>query len=332
MCTKATCCMAVCLLLIPASMFVSTTLVAVEANDDEAALLAFKAAAVARDKSSALASWNGSTAGGHCSWEGVRCRGQGTHRRVVELSLPARGFTGILSSAIGNLSSLRILNLSYNGFSGNIPASLGRLRRLHTIDLRYNDLSGSLPANLSSCTSLMSMHLRRNSLSGRVPPELGNKLTNLRILNLGNNSFTGSIPPSLANLSRLNFLSIGLNYLEGTIPPPLGDIMGLRSLGLAYNDLSGEVPVSLYNFHCSRCNFRGTCSAVEFLPISVASSRTCKPLALQETSSLGTSPNHSPTSHRSRYSLSGKTCSVGMCLARWGAYEHCKFCTWTTTC
>jgi len=110
------------LLLIATSMFFSTLLAANAA--DEAALLAFKAAAIGSN-SNALTSWNGSTDGGYSSWEGVRCRGR--HRRVVALSLPSHGLTGVLSPAVGNLSSLRILNLNHNGFSGNIPESLGRL-------------------------------------------------------------------------------------------------------------------------------------------------------------------------------------------------------------
>jgi len=87
-------------------MFFST-LPAADAAD-EAALLAFKAAAVGGN-SDALASWNGSTDGGYCSWEGVRCRGR--HRRVVAMSLPSYGLTSVLSPAVGNLSSLRILDL-----------------------------------------------------------------------------------------------------------------------------------------------------------------------------------------------------------------------------
>ncbi|KAK3163904.1 hypothetical protein QOZ80_1AG0009960 [Eleusine coracana subsp. coracana] len=112
------------LLLLPLSFLISCSeLVATKAGD-EAALLAFKAAAY----SDALASWNRSTAGGFCSWEGVRCGRR--HQRVVALRLPSYGLTGVLSPAIGNLTSLRTLNLSKNGFSGDIPASLGRLYHL----------------------------------------------------------------------------------------------------------------------------------------------------------------------------------------------------------
>ena len=141
------------LLLLSASMSI-TTLLPAKAND-EAALLAFKAAAVG-GHGDTLVSWNGS-AGGFCSWEGVKCGAKG---RVVSLSLPSQGLTGVLSLAVGNLSSLRLLNLSSNWFStGGIPASLGCLHRLQALDLSNNAFSGELPANLSSCINLMFMAL-----------------------------------------------------------------------------------------------------------------------------------------------------------------------------
>lgn len=220
---------------------------AVSANEELASLLAFKVAAISGGYGDPLASWNESSAdgGGYCSWEGVRCWGK--HRQVVELSLPSRGLTGVLSPAIGNLSSLWTLNLSNNGFHNSIPASLGRLQRLHNLDLSHNAFSGKLPANLSSCTSLVSLGLSSNQLHGRVPPELGGSLKRLRGLDLFSNNFTGTIPASLANLSSLTILDLGLNQLEGSITPDLGGIQGLQWLSLDYNKLSGELPRSLLN-------------------------------------------------------------------------------------
>ncbi|CAD6239755.1 unnamed protein product [Miscanthus lutarioriparius] len=246
MCTKAICAImpSVCLLLLSASMLVSTLVT--EEDDEEAALLAFKATAISNGHNDPLASWNRSATGGYCSWEGVRCRGT-RHRRVVALSLPSHGLTGVLSPAIGNLSSLRTLDLTSNGFSGNIPASLGRLHRLHTLNLTRNAFSGLLPANLSSCTSLMKMVLDFNKLSGNMPSELGDKLKQLKVLRLRNNSFTGRIPASLANLTSLSILDLAFNLLEGTIPNSLGILKDLSFLGLAFNNLSGEPPTSLYN-------------------------------------------------------------------------------------
>ena len=61
------------LLLLPASASISTC---AAVADDEAALLAFKAAAVRGSYGDVLASWNRSTTGGgaaFCHWEGVMC-------------------------------------------------------------------------------------------------------------------------------------------------------------------------------------------------------------------------------------------------------------------
>jgi len=55
----------------------------------------------------------------------VRCGGRHRRRRAVALSLPSHGLTGYLSPAVGNLSSLRVLNLTTNRLNGAIPASLG---------------------------------------------------------------------------------------------------------------------------------------------------------------------------------------------------------------
>jgi Leucine-rich repeat (LRR) protein len=212
---------------------------------DEAALLAFRAAAIAGPHGDPLASWNGSGAGGFCGWEGVRCGRR--HRRVVALSLPSLGLTGTLSPAVGNLTFLRTLNLSSNWFQGTIPASIGRLVRLKTLDLSYNTFSGALPDNLSSCVSLLSLSFRNNQLHGRIPIELGRKLTNLQKLSLASNRLTGDIPSSLANMSSLYYIHLGSNQLEGHIPPELGSIGGLIVLALFQNNLSGVLPNSLYN-------------------------------------------------------------------------------------
>ena len=53
------------------SMCIWNNLAAGQAHDDEAALLAFKAAATSGSSDDPLASWNRST-GQYCSWEGVR--------------------------------------------------------------------------------------------------------------------------------------------------------------------------------------------------------------------------------------------------------------------
>ncbi|BAB03621.1 putative protein kinase Xa21 [Oryza sativa Japonica Group] len=213
-------------------------------GEDAAALLAFKAVAVGNGGGNGvLASWNGSA--GPCSWEGVAC---GRHGRVVALSLPGHDLSGTLSPAVGNLTSLRKLDLSYNWLHGGIPASLGQLHRLRELDLSFNTFSGEVPSNLTSCTSLEYLALGSNKLAGHIPSELGNTLTQLQVLGLDNNSFVGHWPASLANLTSLGYLSLRMNSLEGTIPPEFGSNMPrLYFLDICSNNLSGALPSSLYN-------------------------------------------------------------------------------------
>nr|CAB3472186.1 unnamed protein product [Digitaria exilis] len=162
---------------------------AAKADDDGATLLAFKAAAIGGG-SDPLPSWNNSGgAGEFCSWEGVTC-GARHRRRVVALRLPAHGLAGVLSPAIGNLSFLRVLDLSYNSLAGEIPSAIGRLHRLRSLNLSSNSFTGELPTNLTSCAALEVMMLQTNRLHGRIPPELGNKLTRLEVIILWQNNLT----------------------------------------------------------------------------------------------------------------------------------------------
>jgi len=58
------------LLLLSASVSISVPVTAGQSGD-EAALLAFKAAATNGGHGNPLASWNSSSVGGFCGWEGV---------------------------------------------------------------------------------------------------------------------------------------------------------------------------------------------------------------------------------------------------------------------
>ncbi|KAL6639537.1 hypothetical protein ACP70R_023267 [Stipagrostis hirtigluma subsp. patula] len=208
---------------------------------DERALLAFKAK-ISRH-SGVLASWNRSTS--YCSWEGVTCSKR--HRpRVVALDLRSQGLAGTISPAIGNLTFLRLLNLSLNSLQGGIPSSIGSLRRLQLLDLRDNTLTGGIPGNISRCISLSLMNIGANGLQGSIPAEIGD-MPSLTRLGLYINNFTGTIPLSLGNLSQLTVLSLVSNHLEGPIPGGIGNNPNLMFLQLSDNNLSGLLPRSLYN-------------------------------------------------------------------------------------
>ncbi|ONM16590.1 hypothetical protein ZEAMMB73_Zm00001d003267 [Zea mays] len=79
--------------------------------------------------------WRCRVCGGVCRWEGMVCSSSG---QVVSLSLSSYGLTSTLSTAIGDLTFLRMLNLSSNWFHGEVPATIVRLAHLQALDLSYN--------------------------------------------------------------------------------------------------------------------------------------------------------------------------------------------------
>lgn len=214
---------------------------ALEGETDGLALLEFKRG-IASDQFGELSSWNDST--NFCNWRGVTCGRR--HKRVTKLDLHGLRLRGSVSPHIGNLSFLRLIELSNNSFSGEIPPEVGRLFRLQYLYLANNTFTGEIPAQLSNCSELREIDFGRNRLLGRIPSELGS-LANLELLQLGANNLTGSIPPSIGNLTSLVHFSVPYNNLEGRIPEEIGHLNNLSILAVGANKFAGELPSSLYN-------------------------------------------------------------------------------------
>ncbi|KAJ6926417.1 hypothetical protein NC651_010741 [Populus alba x Populus x berolinensis] len=161
-----------------------------------------------------------------CQWVGVFCDQKNS--TVVELRLPAMGFSGQLPVALGNLTSLQ------------------------TLSLRFNALSGPIPADIGDIISLRNLYLQGNFFSGEIPEFLF-KLQNLVRLNLANNKFSGVISPSFNNLTRLDTLYLERNQLTGSIP----DLnLPLDQFNVSFNNLTGPIPQKLSNKPASA--FQGT--------------------------------------------------------------------------
>uniref|UniRef100_A0A7N0R8C2 non-specific serine/threonine protein kinase n=1 Tax=Kalanchoe fedtschenkoi TaxID=63787 RepID=A0A7N0R8C2_KALFE len=212
---------------------------------DRVALLAIKAGLVGGSSESvgALSSWNASLH--FCNWAGVTCEGR-RHQRVTALDLGDRNTGGVISPFIGNLSFLRVINLSGNRLDGFIPKEIGLLSRLEVFNVSNNALRGGFPLLLTNCTRLLTIDLTGDGLRGIIPGQLGS-MPNLQDLYLGVNNFTGQLPSSLGNISSLLQLEILENRLEGSIPSDLGKLKSLTYLSLAENNFTGEIPSSLYN-------------------------------------------------------------------------------------
>ncbi|XP_073042480.1 putative receptor-like protein kinase At3g47110 [Primulina eburnea] len=212
-----------------------------DAETDRLALLSFKNS-ITDDPLQVLSSWNDSSS--FCNWTGVTCSLQ--RSRVVILSLPSRKLGGSLSSAIVNMTFLRVIDLRDNFFQGQIPGDIGRLFRLQYIFLMQNKFEGEIPGNLSRCIELRVLNFNYNNLTGKIPADIST-LPNLVALHVSANGLIGGIPPVLGNISSLLNLSIAQNYLGGVIPDDLGRLVNLEFLQVSSNNLSGTIPGSIFN-------------------------------------------------------------------------------------
>ncbi|CAL9748659.1 unnamed protein product [Musa acuminata subsp. burmannicoides] len=158
-------------------------------------------------------------------WEGIRC----SNSRVTSLTLSTMGIKGTLGDDIGQLSELKILDLSYNTMLG-----------------------GTLTPNIGNLMELTILILVGCSFNGNIPDELGS-LGNLSFLALNSNQFTGSIPASLGKLSNLNWFDIADNQLTGPLPistetsPGLDQLVRTQHFHFSKNQLSGPIPEKLFS-------------------------------------------------------------------------------------
>jgi len=203
-------------------------------------LLDFKTAT--SDPTHALRSWNRSIH--YCNWTGVRCDPRNPWR-VAALELPGERLAGQITPSLGNLTFLKILNLSSNSFSGQLPP-LSQLPELFLLDLRSNSFQGIIPDSLMNCSNLKGVDLSSNMLEGPIPAKIG-LLYNLINLDLSRNNLIGVIPPTISNATHLQRLLIQENELGGSIPDELGQLSNMIWLNVGINRLSGQIPPSIFN-------------------------------------------------------------------------------------
>ncbi|WRX29085.1 Leucine-rich repeat - like 10 [Theobroma cacao] len=92
----------------------------------------------------------------------------------------------IFIKVIGELKSLKGLNLSHNNLSGYIPTCMGNLISLEWLELSSNELVGKIPTQLTSLGSLAVLNLSQNQLIGLIP--LGKQFNTF-----GNDSYVGNL-------------------------------------------------------------------------------------------------------------------------------------------
>ncbi|KAL8192652.1 hypothetical protein R6Q57_027837 [Mikania cordata] len=178
-----------------------------------------------------------------CNWKGVTCGFQsGTQLRVVELDLSYMGLVGSISPHIGNLSFLKLLDLTNNSFHGSIPPEIAHLRHLEQVYMGNNSLTGTLQLSyFNNMPNLQILHLYQNNLTGTLSTYFLNNMTSLKTLRLSHNSLHGNIPKEIGNRSCLHDFHVNDNQLSGFVPPTFLNHSCLRKIELSVNRLSGSV-------------------------------------------------------------------------------------------
>eukprot|EP01018_Ginkgo_biloba_P015255 Gb_35963 [translate_table: standard] len=191
-------------------------------------------------------------------------------RLEVLMAVGNPNLVSTLPSTLGNLTLLKLLDLSDCGLVGHIPPLYGKLPQLQALSLNGNSLNGQIPESLGNISSLSTLDLANNELTGGIPSTLGN-LMKLSSLSLASNRLKGVVPASLGNLSNMDWhilakrglsrsnlrpterirgisainIDLSLNQLEGEIPATLGNLTPWSSLSLYNNKLMGSFPLSL---------------------------------------------------------------------------------------
>ncbi|XP_006647169.1 LRR receptor kinase SERK2 [Oryza brachyantha] len=158
-----------------------------------------------------LSDWNQNQVN-PCTWNSVICD---SNNNVIQVTLAARGFAGVLSPRIGELKYLTVLSLASNRISGGIPEQFGNLSSLASLNLEDNLLVGEIPASLGQLSKLQLLLLSDNDLNGSIPDSLA-KISSLTDIRLAYNNLSGQIPGPLFQVAHYNFsgnhLNCGTNF------------------------------------------------------------------------------------------------------------------------
>ncbi|MBA0873592.1 hypothetical protein Goshw_004249, partial [Gossypium schwendimanii] len=220
---------------------------------------------------------------------------------LKELILSRNNLFGSINSCLGNMVSLRLLDLSENQFNGSFPSLLisnltnieslvlssnefqgmislcvfANLSRLSELDISFNHLEVETEMMSPSCSP--SFRLSTLSLGGcnvkKIYPWMFHNITSE--LCLSDNNLTGPFISNFQNItSKLTILDISDNFLRGTLPEDINlNFSELRHLDLSGNSFNGNLPMffsdQLQMLDLSNNQFQGE------IPYSIKSNMSC---------------------------------------------------------
>eukprot|EP00257_Ricinus_communis_P028314 XP_025015728.1 receptor-like protein 13 [Ricinus communis] len=88
---------------------------------------------------------------------------------IYGFDFSCNNFTCSIPLEFGNLSEIKLLNLSHNSLIGSILTTFFNLSQIESLDLSNNKLQGSIPLELTKLYSLVAFNVSYNNLSSRIP-------------------------------------------------------------------------------------------------------------------------------------------------------------------
>ncbi|XP_054816982.1 receptor-like protein EIX1 [Prosopis cineraria] len=160
-----------------------------------------------------------------------------TFLRSIDLS---NNFIDFVPLWLGKLRFLAHLNLSRNRISGLLPTAIQNMSSLTSLDISDNNILGSIPLWLGEFTFLAHINLARNKLTSFFPAI--QNITSLRVLDLSSNNLISAIP--LCIIKRIQHVNLSNNrfsILQSSCPWNSTINCNLKSLDLLQdNRFQGE--------------------------------------------------------------------------------------------